>query len=450
MNEHGWKRYIYYGVTAFAVIAASILFFFCLFKLSEVRNGFRSLVNILMPIIYGAVLAYVLTPLYNKMRDGLYKVLGRWVKRPKQAYAISKALSSFVSVVFTIVVVVALGFMVVPQVIGSIMGIVDVLPRNIEKSQLWLEEVLKDAPQFEGTVLAAYEWASNTFQDWIKGDLLPNLELVLTSVYSGLIGAVILIKNMLIGLIVAVYLLNIKETVCAQLKKIIYGLFKVEVANEVVSRSRFIHRVFGGFIVGKLLDSLIIGFLCFPIMRLLKLDYSMLISVIIGVTNVIPFFGPFIGAIPSAIILLMVSPMQALKFIIFVLLLQQFDGNILGPKILGDSTGLSSFWVLFSILLFGGLFGFVGMIIGVPVFAVIFNGLSDWANHALRKKKLTTDTNVYRHLDYVDTANNRPVMRKNRLEQESEDAFWKKDESERDESKKEESKKEESKEDEFE
>ena len=409
MKNNDWKKYICYGMTAFAVTAASILFFFCLFKMSAVKAGIQTLINILMPVIYGAVLAYVLTPIYNKMRDGIAVRLKKKMKNQKRAYGLAKGMSSAISIIATIVVVVGLGFLVVPQVVTSIMGITDSLPRNIETWQLWLEDALKDTPQMEDTVLAAYEWASTTMQDWIKGDLLPNLEFLLTSVYSGLIGAVIVVKNMLIGLIVAVYLLNMKETLCAQFKKLAYGVFHVSIANQIIARTRFIHKVFGGFIVGKLLDSLIIGLICFVGMRLFRMDYSMLISVIIGVTNVIPFFGPFIGAVPCAVILLMVSPMQCLKFIIWILALQQFDGNILGPKILGNSTGLSSFWVLFSILLFGGLFGFVGMIVGVPVFAVLFKMLSDYVNHSLKKKKLATDTNQYRRMDHVDEESNQII-----------------------------------------
>ena len=195
-----------------------------------------------------------------------------------------------------------------------------------------------------------------------------------------------------------VYLLNIKDTLTAQVKKIVYAILPVQAANGTVEEFRYIHKVFSGFIIGKLIDSLIIGVLCFILMNL----FALLISVIVGVTNVIPFFGPFIGAIPSAVLVFLISPRQCLYFVGLVLVLQQFDGNILGPKILGDSTGLSSFWVLFSILLFGGLMGFVGMIIAVPTFAVIYRLVTEFTTWKLGKKALSDSLDSYDRLDYID------------------------------------------------
>ena len=205
-------------------------------------------------------------------------------------------------------------------------------------------------------------------------------------------------KNFLIGIIVAVYVLNCKTTFASQAKKIIYSIFNKKLGSAIIHEIRFVHQGFGGFIIGKLIDSLIIGILCYICLTLMKMPYTMLISVIIGITNIIPFFGPFIGAVPSFILLLLVSPMQSLYFIIFIFVLQQFDGNILGPKILGDSTGLSSFWVLFSILFFGGLMGFFGMIIGVPFFAVAYHLISQAVNKALQKKELSTNTDDYKNI----------------------------------------------------
>ena len=205
-----------------------------------------------------------------------------------------------------------------------------------------------------------------------------------------------------IGLIVMVYLLNMKDKLLTQAKMIIYGVFPMKIANKVIEEARYVHSVFGGFIIGKLLDSLIIGLLCFVVMSVAGMPYVLLVSVIVGVTNIIPFFGPFIGAVPSAFLILMDDPMMCLYFLILILLLQQFDGNILGPKILGDSTGLSSFWVLFAILLFGGLFGFVGMIVGVPTFAVFYRLVTELVTYLLGKRQLSMDIDQYKSLDYID------------------------------------------------
>ena len=247
-----------------------------------------------------------------------------------------------------------------------------------------------------------YNEAVMRFQNWIATDLVPNISLIFDRVSSGVISFVTVLKNLLIGLIVMVYFLNIKDTLCAQAKKMVYGFLNVKTANRLIGEVRFAHKIFGGFITGKLLDSLIIGIMCFFSLKFLKMPYVLLISVIVGVTNVIPFFGPFIGAVPSAFLILLVDPMKCLYFLIFILVLQQFDGNILGPKILGDSTGLPSFWVLFSILLFGGLFGFVGMIIAVPTFAVIYRTLSLYVKSALKKRNYSENTPDYCRLHHID------------------------------------------------
>ena len=253
-----------------------------------------------------------------------------------------------------------------------------------------------------------YNQAMEKLISWTNStaDLIPNIERVVTGLYTGVINVIAWLKNVLIGVIVMLYLLNMKELLCAQAKKIVYGVFPVTVANNVIERFRFIHQVFGGFIIGKLIDSLIIGILTFMVMSFLQMPYTLLISVIIGVTNVIPFFGPFIGAIPSALLLLLVSPKQCIWFLVMILVIQQFDGNILGPKILGNTTGLSSFWVLFSILFFGGLLGPLGMIIGVPLFAVIYRLAADFIERNLKRKKLSEKTADYHGLDHIENTKN--------------------------------------------
>ena len=225
---------------------------------------------------------------------------------------------------------------------------------------------------------------------------------MISGVYTSVVSVVNLVKNALIGIIVMLYLLNIKDTLTAQAKKVIYSLFPLPAANEMVETWRYIHSVFGGFIIGKLVDSLIIGILTFIWLSVIKMPYTVLISVIVGVTNIIPFFGPFIGAIPSAVLVLLVNPKKCVWFLLSILVIQQLDGNIIGPKILGNSTGISSFWVLFSILLFGGILGPVGMIIGVPTFAVIYRLTAKWINRRLKKKELSTITDDYGTLDHID------------------------------------------------
>jgi predicted PurR-regulated permease PerM len=232
--------------------------------------------------------------------------------------------------------------------------------------------------------------------------LLPNVWNVVSSVSAGLVKVVTFLKNVIIGFIVAIYLLAMKKVLCGQMKRMVYAVCSKKVANIIIEHCRYAHKVMSGFISGKVLDSIIIGVICFVGTSILNIPYALLVSVIIGLTNIIPFFGPFIGAVPCALFILLNSPVKCLVFIVFIVLLQQFDGNILGPKILGESTGLSSFWVIFALLLFGGLFGVVGMLIGVPVFAVFYHIVDDATRALLRKKGMSVDTKDYILLEKVE------------------------------------------------
>lgn len=356
-----------------------------------------------MPFIYGAVIAYLLTPVCNFVEIRLNALLtGRMKVNEQKAARFSAAIGIGLSLLFGFFIVYLLLAMVLPQVFESVRGIVQVLPGNVVKWSDWIQQKLADdevlANYAEQFINAAYQ----NMQVWLNTKFLPDMQVIVSGVSAGLISALAAVKNIVIGIFAAAYLMGNRKKFAAQGKKLIYSFAKVPVANGILDEIHYINRVFGGFIDGKLLDSLIMGILCFVIMNLLNMPYTMLISVIVGVTNIIPFFGPFIGAIPSALIILTDSPVKCVYFLILILVLQQFDGNFLGPKILGDSTGLSSFWVLFSILLFGGLMGFVGMVIGVPTFAVIYDLIKKYSNWMLRKKKLATDTSVYEELSSIE------------------------------------------------
>lgn len=406
MKSYRFRRYIHWGVTVFLVIAACIGLQFLLQNLDWVRQALQVLNDILAPVIYGAVLAYLLTPVYNHVSSRTVKLCMKSSKRKKAESACQKAgkfAGTVVSLVLLMVIVVGLFSMLLPEIVNSTRNIVEGLPASFNNLRTWLTQKLANNPGIDQTVIDSYYTGfTEKMENWLYSDVIPNLNKIIISVSTGAYSVIIVLKNILIGLVVMIYLLNIKSTLQAQGKKIIYGVFPLATANKVVKELRFIHKVFGGFIIGKLLDSLIIGIICFIGMSIMKMPYVVLVSVIIGVTNVIPFFGPFIGAVPAALLILTVSPLQCLYFLLFILLLQQFDGNILGPKILGDSTGLSSFWVLFSILLFGGLFGFVGMIIAVPTFAVFYKLLSEFISNQLAKKQLDLATDSYMDLGYID------------------------------------------------
>lgn len=404
MKEHKFREYICWGVTAVLVIVTCIGAGLIFIRWQAVCGILRYLGQILAPITYGAVLAYLLAPVYNRMFAWTDKHVGSHVKSERMRRGIGKSAATLASLLVLVLVVTGLIWLILPRVFESIKGIVNSIPSSAARIALWIETLFADYPDIEATVLNVYNQGVEQLVSWVQSttDLIPNIEKVITGVYTSVMGVVNLVKNVLIGIIVMLYLLNIKDTLAAQSKKIIYSLFSLSVANEMVRKWRYIHTVFGGFIIGKLVDSLIIGILTFVWLSIIEMPYTVLISVIVGVTNIIPFFGPFIGAVPSAMLVLLVDPKKCLWFLLSILVIQQLDGNIIGPKILGNSTGLSSFWVLFSILFFGGLLGPLGMIIGVPTFAVIQKLTSEWVNKQLKKKELSTVTSDYGPLDHID------------------------------------------------
>ncbi|HIY12386.1 MAG TPA: AI-2E family transporter [Candidatus Agathobaculum merdipullorum] len=390
-------HYFQWGLTAFCVIVSSAIVVFLLQWLPFIWTMFQKLLGILSPFIYGFVMAYLLMPVFN----ALYKrIQPRLSRRLKNGTRIAKGLCSILTLLIGIAVVGILLWMVLPQLIVSVFSLLESMDTYLNEISGWVASLLKDNPVIERNFLQIYEEFSQQIVNWVQNIALPQLVALMT----GVVTTVSVLFDILIGIIIALYILNSKDTFCAQAKKVTYSLFSIDRANRIMGRVAYVHRVFGGFITGKLIDSLIIGVLCFIGLRLLigfglmtmDQSYALLISVIIGVTNIIPFFGPFIGAIPSTILIMVISPVQAVYFVLFVLALQQFDGNILGPKILGNSTGLSSFWVMFAILLFGGVFGFAGMAVGVPLFAVLYSAVTEVVCSLLKKRGLSVDTNDYR------------------------------------------------------
>lgn len=390
-------HFFQWGLTAFCVIVSSAVVVFLLQWLPGIWTMFQKLLGILSPFIYGFVMAYLLMPVFN----GLYKrIQPPLSRRLKNGTRIAKGLCSILTLLIGIAVVGILLWMVLPQLVVSVFSLLESMDTYLNEISGWVAALLKDNPVIERNFLQLYGEFSQQIINWVQNIALPQLVELMT----GVVTTVSVLFDIFIGIIIALYILNSKDTFCAQAKKMTYSMFSIERANRIMGRVAYVHRVFGGFITGKLIDSLIIGVLCFIGLRMLigfglmtmDQSFALLISVIIGVTNIIPFFGPFIGAIPSTILIMVISPIQAVYFVLFILALQQFDGNILGPKILGNSTGLSSFWVMFAILLFGGVFGFVGMAVGVPLFAVLYSAVTEVVCSLLKKKGLSVDTNDYR------------------------------------------------------
>ena len=393
MKHDSFKTYLHWGLTAFGVVALSILFFFSLFKVGALVHFFQTLLGILMPFVYGLAMAYLLTPVFNWLHARFAPALQKHVKNPRRAARAAKFLSTTLSVLLALLLVAALLWMVLPQVISSIVGLVEsnLLTNRIQNVTGWIEDTLQNNPQFEAAAQRVYAEAVAALTAWVKTDMLPQL----TNLMSGLLGTLTFFKNVFIGIIIAIYVLNSKQLFAAQAKKLLYGCLSTRRANIVLDNARFTHRVFGGFINGKLLDSLIIGVLCFIGCSLLDMPYTPLVSVFVGVTNVIPFFGPFLGTFTSFFLILLVDPIQSLYFLLFVLALQQLDGNVIGPKILGESTGLSSLWVIIAILVGGSFFGVAGMFFGVPVCACLYSLVAFLVDRRLAEKDLPVETEHY-------------------------------------------------------
>ena len=398
------KKYLYWGVTGFAVICASLLFYFGLFHMDVLWGKVHNLFTVLMPVVWGVIIAYLLTPIVNILEKKVFfSLLEHFhVELTKKKRVLIRYLGIFISLILACLAIYSLFAMIVPSIVESIISIVNDSPRYIQNIMNWLSSILRDNEELQTTVFNFIDNYSFKVENWMNQQLLPQLRQILQQMTTGIFGAVLFVKNILIGAIISIYLMASKETYLSEGKMFIYAIFDTERANSIIKACRYTNRVFMGFISGKIIDSAIIGVLCYIITSILGTPYAVLVSVIVGVTNVIPFFGPYLGAIPSAFIILLVNPMQCLYFLIAILLLQQFDGNILGPKILGESTGLSSFMVIVAILLFGGFMGIPGMIIGVPVWAVICTGIRQLREHFLKEKHLPVEDELYMDIESID------------------------------------------------
>lgn len=388
-----------WGITAFLVLAASILFFFVVFKFPQISVGFGKFVKIIMPFVYGLVFAYLLCPIYNFCTKQIFKSMSK-VFAEDNAIRASRALSTTITMLFALVVIGGLFSLVLPQLIDSLISLVKTAPQSVSTLIKWVDSRLSSNSQLNSALNILLGDYTTRFNTWLQDVVLPWLLAFAPDLSNRVLYVVLAIKDVAIGIIICIYALNSKDAFKAQTKKLAFSLLKKREAAILIKEMAFINKTFSAFISGKIIDSLIIGTICFIGMHILGLPYVILISVIVGVTNIIPFFGPFIGAIPSTIIMLTVDPIKALYFVIFILILQQLDGNVIGPKILGDSTGLPSFWVMFAIIVGGGMFGFVGMIVGIPAFAVIYTYVTRYVNHRLKSKGLPIETKVYKEVSF--------------------------------------------------
>lgn len=407
------KRYIQRGIVAFLVIISSITFFWALNRWSDLKSFFQLIGRALSPLMWGLVIAYLLNPIVKFFDKRVFSKLStRIFRKSERACGIfSRVMSILVTCSLAVLIISTILVSLLPELYFSLEKIVISMPGYVSTAIEWIETLMADRPELEGVVVNALGSVSEYFTNWLENTLLTQVDLIISRFSTGVISVITSIINIVVGFVMSVYILYSKETFSAQIKKLMFSIFKPRIVNRLLESVSHLHKTFGGFISGKLLDSLIIAVICLIFMGIFDMPYVALISVIIGITNIIPFFGPFLGAVPSAILIFMESPLQCFIFIIFIIVLQQFDGNILGPKILGSTTGLSSFWVMFAILFFGRIFGFAGMLLGVPVFAVIYSIVKSQCNKALEKRNLPSDTNEYKEIERIDSETNEPIYK---------------------------------------
>lgn len=387
MKHNENTKYVKLGITGAAVLAFGFAILYILNQSKNIAEGIRIIFNILKPFFYGALIAYILAPMCNKMDAKFLKWFPNASEKQQKKL---KFLSIAIAIVCAVTVVVLLIILILPQVWDSTIRLIRILPARLAYCNRLIDKVLQDQPELQSYFNHFSSQIESSLNDILSANssMMQTIQGIINNITVQLIEVLSVFKNMFLGFLIAVYLLASRKLFGAQAKLLLYGVFPNKWAELIEEEVRYTDKMFNGFFVGKIIDSAIIGLICFAGTTILGFESAAFISVVIGVTNIIPFFGPFIGAIPCALLLLLgTHPWDALYFLIFIVILQQIDGNIIGPKILGNTTGVSSFWVLFSILLFGGLWGIVGMVIAVPLFGVIYDIIRKLVNRGLRRNQ---------------------------------------------------------------
>lgn len=418
-NPKDWniKNYLIIALLVFLVLFACIAVFFLFLRYNGFATGYQALIGILQPIIIGFVLAYLLNPIMKFFEKHIKKLLIKYVKMQKKVDKAARTIATFAAVLLFVCLIAALLGLILPQLVKSISGMVSTLPKQAQELSDYLIQKFSSQNKLVKYASQLLVNGTDSIENWVKSSLLPQASTYVASITNGILNIIGFLVNVVVGLIISIYVLLGKEKFLSQIKKITYAVFKTNQANVILRTAKMTNHVFGRYITGQLTDAFIVGCLTYLGLTIMGLPYAILVAVIVGVTNVIPFFGPYIGAIPSFIIIALSNPLQGVYFLVFVLLLQQVDGNIIAPKILGDSTGLSAFWIVFAILVGGGIFGFPGMVLGVPVFAVLYNIISEVINYFLEKKHLSTETQIYLNVLSYDDKEKTFIFEKEEIDQ---------------------------------
>ena len=391
-----WKnKYAKWGLTAFCTVGAILLFSDTLFGSHALIRFGKKFLQASQPIIYGAAMAYLLAPMVNFFDQYMKNFLSKAKRAARKVPLGIRAVSILLTWSITAFVLYLFGRVLAPELYKSILQLVSNIETYYSTISHWVENLLERNPALETWALTQMDTYYALLEEWFTRDLLPQATELMSIISGGVFIALGVVGDLLVGVIVSVYFLASKEGCAAYCSRLVHGLFSEDHVYWILRGVHKADTVFSGFVRGKILDSVIIGILCFAGCTALKMPYTSLVSVVVGVTNVIPFFGPFLGAIPCSFLILLVDLKKGFYFILFVLALQQLDGNVIGPKILGDKTGLSSLWVIFAILVGGSFFGVAGMFFAVPVCACIYSTVNLFTEIRLAKKHMPTETSAY-------------------------------------------------------
>ena len=397
------KKYLRVGLLALVLIMFAIFFQYSLeheTRFAEIRAVIS---GTLWPILVGVILAYLLNPILNFFEQYIFMpVLGKFIKHEERKKKMTRFLGIFCTFILFLILVVGGLYLVIPQVYLSLVSIVKEAPEYYNKVENWINSLEPEQSELRKYLIIGLERIYSQALQYLNDSILPNMDKIVASITSGIVGGLKAILNVVLAAIISIYVMAGKETLISVAKKLVFSIFSKKNANSIIRGVRYADNVFGGFINGKIIDSFIIGALCYLFMVIAGFDYAVLVSIVVGVTNIIPYFGPFIGAIPSILILTMTSLKEGFIFAIFVVILQQLDGNVIGPLILGDRLKISSMWILFAILIGGGFFGVPGMILGAPCFACIYAFVGTICKKQLKQKHLPVETSAYYGISEVE------------------------------------------------
>lgn len=401
------EKYDIISAYAFLTVTASVLICLAISNFSSLWGALGKVFEVMAPITYGAVIAYLINPIMKLFEKKVFAFKRAKKDRPK----LKRVLSILCAYILVIALLTAFVILLVPQIVASYESLTGQISTYLNKALEWADSFVRDSWIFSGkyeklTDLIDVNKLTSDFKTLIS-DSFKVLETASNYIISYAGKFVIEVKNLLIGIIISIYLLWMKEGLAARFKKLLAAIFGRKAYLNIVNLVRYTHESIGSFLIGKILDSTIIGLLTFIVTGILRIPYYPLISLVVGVTDIIPVFGPIIGAIPTGFIVLVTEPRKLIIFIITIIVIQQLDGNIIGPKILGEKSGVSAMWIMISIVIGGGFFGIAGMVLAVPVFVVIYTVLRQFANKRLRDKNMTESTEFYENdPPYTDFSKN--------------------------------------------